>query len=78
MACPSTTSYAPGVSETLTTGLTAIKEFNLKKGKTIRRTIVIDGSCDAVNMKSGSNPAAVPNPGCARRHCEKERAAQPR
>jgi hypothetical protein len=58
-----TTSYAPGVSETLTTGLTAIKVFNLKKGKTFRRTIVIDGPCDAVNVKSGANPAAVPNPG---------------
>jgi hypothetical protein len=58
-----TTSFTPGVSEALTTGLTAIKVFNMKKGKTVRRTIVIDGSCDAVNVKAGSNAAAVPNPG---------------
>lgn len=58
-----TTSYAPSVSESLTTGLTAIQVFNLKKGKTLRRTIVIDGPCEAVNVRSGSDLAAVPNPG---------------
>jgi hypothetical protein len=58
-----TTSYAPGVSETLTTGLGSIKVFNLKKGKTLHRTIIIDGSCAAVHVQSGSIPAAKPDPG---------------
>jgi hypothetical protein len=58
-----TTSYTPGISESLTTGLTAIKVFNLKKGKTLRRTIVIDGPCATVSVKAGSDAAAVPNPG---------------
>ena len=58
-----TTSPAPGVSETLTTGLGSIKIFNLKKGKTLRRTIIIDGACAAVNVQAGTNPAAKPNPG---------------
>jgi hypothetical protein len=58
-----TTSFAPGVSESLTTGLGSIKIFNMKKGTTLRRTIIIDGACAAVNVQAGTNPAAKPNPG---------------
>ncbi len=44
-----TTSFSPGASEILPSGLGAIKVFSLRRNKRLRKVIVIDGPCSSVN-----------------------------
>lgn len=57
------TSFAPGVSEIVTTGLQAHKVFNLGRRERLRRAIVIDGPCRAVTARASNPPGPTPNPG---------------
>ena len=57
------TSFVPGVSEIVTSGLQAVKVFNLGRRERLRRAIVIDGPCRAVTARAGRPPGPTPNPG---------------
>jgi hypothetical protein len=58
-----TTSFAPGVSEVLPSGLGAIKVFSLRRNKRLRKVIIIDGPCASVNAAALTPPAHSPSAG---------------
>ncbi len=57
------TSLGPGVSAVLPARLDAVKVFNIRASKRMRRVIVISGSCNSVNVTVSDPPGASPNPG---------------
>jgi hypothetical protein len=57
------TSFMPGVSEIVASGLQAVKVFNLGRRERLRRAIVIDGPCRAVTGRTSQPPGPTPNPG---------------
>lgn len=58
-----TTSRVPAVSEVLPSGLTAIKVFNLRRGKRLRRVIVVDGPCRSLSARALTPPGRSPAAG---------------
>ncbi len=57
------TSWMPGVSLVLPTGLGSIKLFNLKRSDRLRRSINLSGPCDSVRVSTGSGSLGAPAPG---------------
>ncbi len=57
------TSWHPGLSLVLPTGLGSVKLFNLKRSDRLRRSIVVAGPCDLARTSTKSGSAGIPAPG---------------
>ncbi len=57
------TSWYPGVSLSLPTGLASVKLFNLKRRDRLRRSIVVAGPCNLARASTKSGSAGIPAPG---------------
>ncbi len=57
------TSFLPGISLGLPTGLGSIKLFNLKRSDRLRRSIVVTGPCEEPRVSTGSGSGGAPAPG---------------
>jgi hypothetical protein len=57
------TSFSPGASLVVTSGLTAIKVFNMRSRDRLRKTIIIEGPCTKVSVGAVTPPGRAPDPG---------------
>ncbi len=57
------TSLGPGVSAVLPARLDAIKVFNIRANRRMRRVVVVSGSCRSVSVRVSDPPGGSPNPG---------------